>query len=251
VEPGSILAHLIGKKPVPVPVADRHKFNGAIMKSDVIRFSLSALALCAVGVASADQVKLDFEGIGDQVAIGSVYSSVGVLFVGTEPALAITAKPPGTGNIAGNPSGTAVMYFEDVDSNPDTVPLLQYAAGFKDGFSFSYSAINFAGQVSYYSDLDGVNLIGSLNLSVLQGCATTTVPGAPGNFCNWKQESVLLGAGVTVKSIRFGGIADQIAFDDVVLGVAAPVDPQVPEPATLALVGVALLGAAMARCRKV
>lgn len=219
------------------------------MTSRFIKSGLSWLVLCLVGNASASEVKLDFEGIGDQKEVGDFYSGVGVSFKGGEPALAIETKASGgTGNIVGNPSPKAVMYFEDSDSDPDTVPLLVFSQGFKDGFSFWYSAINVEGTVSYFTDEDGSEAakLGELSLGKLTSCGTN-----PNdlNFCSWKQESVRLAPGVTVKSIRFGGTGDQIAFDDVVLGVNAPINPQVPEPASLALVGVALLGASLARRR--
>jgi hypothetical protein len=55
------------------------------------------------------------------------------------------------------------------------------------------------------------------------------------------------------QSIVFGGVANQIVFDDITFGSVTP-DPDpnpVPEPATLALVGAGLAGlAALGRRRR-
>jgi hypothetical protein len=88
------------------------------------------------------------------------------------------------------------------------------------------------------------SLLASLDLVAQfdEGCA-----GDPtGDYCNWTPVGVLF-AGVA-RSIDFGGAANFIGFDDITFGSDKP--GVVPEPGSLALLGLGLAGLGIARWRK-
>lgn len=123
---------------------------------------------------------------------------------------------------------------------------LNYAAGFDTGFSFNYVG-SFTGSVQVYDGLDGTgNVLGSVSLiSNLGSC-----PGYNADFCPFGPAGVNFSG--TARSISFGGVANQIAFDDVTFGSSTPGVPALPEPATWAmmLVGFGGMGVALRRRRK-
>ena len=111
------------------------------------------------------------------------------------------------------------------------------AAGFTTGFSFYYTAVNVGGTVNVWSGLNGTgSLLASLNLPVTP---SGPCPGYNAGFCPFFPVGV--GFAGTAMSIDFGGVANQIVFDDVTFGSSTP---GVPEPGTLALFGSGALGLA-------
>lgn len=193
----------------------------------------------AAAAAHAAPIVLDFEGVGDLNPVGNFYAGLGVEFSPATLAI-VDADAGGTGNFANEPSADTIMFFLDANN-----AILNYAAGFTTGFSFFYTS-SLAASVNVYDDINGMgNLLGSLNL-VAQN--TQNCSGDPsGTFCNWSAIGVDF-AGVA-KSINFGGTANQVGFDDITFGSSTPGN-QVPEPATLALVGLALAGMAAIRRRR-
>jgi hypothetical protein len=193
-----------------------------------------ALALgVAVSAGTMSQAAvLDFEGLGDFEEVGNFYNggagtNFGVEF--SQGSLAIIdSDAGGGGNIGNEPSGETVLFFLDAAS-----AIMNVAAGFTTGFSFFYSSVQFAGSVNVYDGLGATgNLLGSLNLAAL-GAG----PGDPnGSFSNWAAVGVLFSG--TAMSIDFGGVANQIAFDDVTLGSNVP--GAIPVPASLPLLASAL-----------
>lgn len=209
----------------------------------------AAAALLAVsGVASAAVITLDFEGLKNGEAVQNFYNggtgsqgssgtNYGVNFTSATLAL-IDSDAGGTGNFANEPSASTIMFFLG-----GATPILNFAAGFDTGFSFFYTSAT-AATVTVWSGLDGTgDLLGSItvNAQFNQGCS-----GDPnGAFCNWTAAGVAF-SGVA-RSINFGGTADQTGYDNITFGSATP---GVPEPGSLALAGLALLGLAASRRRK-
>ncbi len=121
---------------------------------------------------------------------------------------------------------------------------MNVAAGFDTGFSFFYTAINQGGSVQVFDDLDGTgNLLATLNLT------TTTSSCAPeynAGFCPFVAAGVSFVG--TAKSVNWGGVANQVVFDDVTFGSSTP--GETPVPGTLALVGLGLAGLTRMRRRQ-
>lgn len=214
---------------------------------NVFRSTAAALAALALSsVASANVITLDFEGIGDQVAILEFYNggtdgagnsgtNYGVSF-GQNTLGIIDADAGGSGNFGREPTPDTIMFFLTGSA------VLNYAPGFTTGFSFWYTTVNFGGTVSVYDEVDAQgNLLGTITIDAL-GAG----PGDPnGAFSNWKIGSLAFAG--TAKSIDFGGTVNQVGYDNVTFGST---NPNVPEPGSLALAGLALAGLGMARRRR-
>ncbi len=201
--------------------------------------------------ASAAVVTLTFEGAGNLAALQSFYAAgtdsqgnagpnFGVRFGDTALAIIDEDAParggvPNTGNFGNEPSPDTVLFFLE------GLALLNYADGFRDGFSFFYSSTTWSGVVSVYDSVDaGGALLGTIALSPLgEGAGDPT-----GSYNRW-QAAGLAFDGIA-RSVAFGGTGDRIAFDNVTFGAATPTLTPVPaqavaEPSTLALSGLALV----------
>ena len=105
------------------------------------------------------------------------------------------------------------MFFLTGASSTINVP-----SGFTTGFSFYYSAINSPGTIVVYDGLNGTgNVLATLNLPL------TPYDGAPdpnGQF----SPLVPFGVGFsgTARSVDFAGVVNQIGFDNITFGAAAP-----------------------------
>ncbi len=202
-------------------------------------FSSMAMVAAIAGTASAGSVfLLDFEGLGDQDTILDFYNGgmssqgnsgpdFGVEFVGNTLSI-IDADAGGTGNFGNEPSPDTIMFFLSGGATTMNV-----AAGFNTGFGLQYTSVNESGIVEIYAGLNGTGaLLGSLNLVPLGAGA-----GDPnGTFSNWAHVGVdFMGL---AHSVVFGGVADQIGFDDVTFGTSVNVVPLPPA----AFAGLGLLG---------
>jgi hypothetical protein len=206
------------------------------------------LVVVSIGVsqtANADIVTLTFEGVGDEASINDFYNggtdsmgnsgiNYGINFSSNSLGL-IASDSGGSGNFIGAlaPSPVTVAFF--LSGAADT---MNVAAGFTIGFSFFYDAPTTGGNsVFVYDALGGAggggNVLGSLLLP-------STGEGYPAHL--WVPIGVTFSG--TAYSVDFGGVANQVAFDNVTLGSNIPGGGEVPEPATMLLLGSGLVGLA-------
>lgn len=125
-----------------------------------------------------------------------------------------------------------------------TETTMNFASGFDTGFSFFYTAINQGGAVQVFDGLDGTgNLLATLNLPTTTSACSG---GFSAGFCPFVAAGVNFAG--TAKSVNWGGVANQVVFDDVTFGSSTP--GEVPVPGTLGIVGLGLVGLAKMRRRK-
>jgi len=120
------------------------------------------------------------------------------------------------------------------------------AAGFDTGFSFFYSS-NVATTINVY---DGTNGTGNVLASIsLDAQANENCPvNATAFYCNWTSVGVDFAG--TAHSVDFGGASNHTGFDDITIGSGTAGAGELPEPASIALVGIALAGAALGLRRR-
>ena len=229
----------------------------------------SAVALAAASFATpamADVVVLDFEGINSSYPSTNYanileYYNGGLSSQGTtgtdhnvsfsDNALAICLN-----TLSGSCSNTSRGGLGDPGSQQGGLfflsgeeTFLNVLDGFTTGFSFNYVSLSFSGSVNVY---DGLNGTGAVLATLLLDPNAGSCPGYSAGFCPFSPIGVTFSG--TALSIGFGGVANQIVFDDVTFGSEIPGggDNAVPEPATWAmmLMGFGVVGSAMRRRRR-
>lgn len=187
-------------------------------------------------------VVLTFEGLRDLEPILNFYNggfggggsgpgpNFGIVFGGASLAI-IDADAGGTGNFANEPTPDTIAFFLTGSV------IMNVPAGFDTGFSFFYTSVSFAGSVRVWDGPDATGvLLGTLDL-VPNGSGCGGDPN--GAFNCWTAVGVPF-AGLA-RSVDFGGVANQIGFDNITLGSQEP-RPGVPEPSTILLFATGFLG---------
>jgi hypothetical protein len=203
----------------------------------------SATCLLVVGKAEAVQITLDFEGIGNTAQIDNFYNggagtNYGVSFDNNARASIDNDVQPGGGEFENEPSPSTVMDFRG------TGTIMNVAGGGFDTFSTFYSAgnQNQPGSIELFSGLDGT---GTLLASLSNLLTPTSGNGVNDRFTTFSLAS--LSNFGTAQSVRFGGTANQILFDNVSFNTVSS-STQVPEPFTV--IGTLIGGTAAFRMRK-
>lgn len=168
-------------------------------------------------------IVLTFEGLGDQDPVNSFYDGglSGQGYSGpdyniqfsTNALSIIDADAGGSGNFANEPTPNTILFF--LSGNP----YMDVPAGFTTGFSCYYTSVTYAGSLTVYDGLGGTGNV----LAVSNFPATGTIAGGGdpnGDFNIWQIISVPF-TGVA-KSIVFGGVQNQIGFDDITFGSLTP-----------------------------
>jgi hypothetical protein len=201
------------------------------------------VSLVTLGVAYGQVRTLTFEGLQQDEQILNYYNGgTGSLGSGPGPSWGITFGTSAlaliSGNFENNPTPPTITYFT---SGPGVV--MNVPAGFTTGFSFYYAAASNPGTVTVYDGLDGTgNLLATIDLPV----TGANCGGSTASFSCWSP----IGASFigTAKSVSFGGVANQIGFDNITVGAAAP--EGVPAPASLLLVLAGMGSAGLYAARK-
>ncbi len=123
--------------------------------------------------------------------------------------------------------------------------IMNVAAGFDTGFSFNYTGISNAGVVNVYDGLNGTgNVLATINLATTpQSCS-----GFNADFCPFVAIGIQF-AGIA-QSVGFGGVANQIVFDDITFGSDIVGGDPVPLPGAIPFMITGLAGLRAATRKK-
>lgn len=238
----------------------------SVMKITSSLLALASALLFATS-ANAATIYLDFEGIApypndNDVSIGGFYNggtssigtsgtNFGVEFTSEATLLCLNTAGVSCSNTSRGGLGLpgsqfGALYF------PSASPTMNVAAGFTNGFSFTYSSPFSSGTfVSIYSGVNGTgSLLASATLPLTSSGTCDAAISGGAAYCPFEAYSV--GFTGTAQSVVFGGTANQQVFDDFTFG-STVVGGAVPEPATWAmmLLGFGTIGGALRRRSKV
>lgn len=217
--------------------------------------------VAAASSAQAAVISLNFEGVnatypsgfafvngfynGGTSSDGTSGVNHGIEFTGNAQAIClntvgVSCSNTSRGGVGDPTSDKGALFFL---SGSET--FMNVAAGFDTGFSFNYAAIFQGGTISVFDGLGGT---GTLLGTVVLGLTTSNCgPEFSAGFCPFKSAFIAF-AGIA-QSVSFGGVANQIVFDDVTFGSITP--GTIPVPAALPLLLTAIGGLGVAsRFRK-
>jgi len=226
-----------------------------------LKFALAGvtgIALVAVATPAMAAVTLNFENInasypsstfaevrnfynGGTSSAGTTGTNYGISFGSNALAICLNTLSGSCSNTSRGGVGDPGSQRGGLFFLSGTETFLNYAAGFDTGFSFNYVGA-FTGSVGVYDGLNGTgNLLGSVATAPNLG----SCPGYSAGFCPFSPAGVNFAG--TARSISFGGVANQIVFDDVTFGSSTPGVSAVPEPASWAmmLLGFGFVGGAL------
>lgn len=224
---------------------------------------VAAVALgLPIASAHADVIVLDFEGInatypsntystidefynGGTSGDGTSGTNYGVSFESNARAICLNTVNATCSNTSRGGLGDLDSQLGGLFFTAGSETTMNVAAGFETGFSFFYTAVFQGGLVNVFDGLDGTgNLLGSLNLTT-----TASTCSGLGDFCPFVAAGINF-TGVA-KSVEWGGIANQVVFDDVTFGSATPGEVvAAPVAGTMALFGLGLAGLTTMRRRR-
>lgn len=212
-----------------------------------VAIAVATATIAALPAGAGAQV-LTFEGIstfssGNTAPIGNFYNggggpNYGVDFSPNAVALCFNTATRQCSNTSRGGRGDPASQGAGLDFLTGSSAYVNRAAGFTNGFSFFYSAINQPGSFSVYTGLNGTGtLLATLALPLT---ARGPEPCFSAGFCPFVAAGVSFAG--TAQSAVFSGVQDQVIFDDVTFGSATAGMTTTPEPGTFALVGTGLLG---------
>lgn len=231
------------------------------MKWNRICAALLTAGLLYSAPSSATTVLLDFEGAGDLAdllnfynggtdSLGNSGTNYGISF-GSNALSIVDTDDGGSGDFANEPSlKTAMALF------PDSPTVLNMAKGFTT-LSFYYSSAR-PGAVKVY-DHDPTDptttstLLAKASLTAQHDNNNNCTGDPTGEFCNWTLVEVTFNG--IARSAVFEGEGNYTMFDNIKLSPAPPpctgASCVVPEPASVALFGIAFLGLGLSRRNRI
>lgn len=148
---------------------------------------------------------MNFEGVNDLQPVADFYASVGATFSANALGL-VDSDAGGSGNIAGEPSLSTVMFWTEGGE-----VLLTHATGFTNKISFWYAAPFATGNIIVNKkDLSGENI------QLVARLLPLTPSNPIGVFSPFEYIEVLFDG--VAHSVAIQGGLNQIAFDDITLG---------------------------------